>query len=96
MHPGSAFLVRGTINGTPATARWTDHQLDADAEVLERVDLIASVGLEHARPDGRALRLGLDDGPIAALLAVLRSFDDIREVELSVDLYLEEQGDVMS
>jgi hypothetical protein len=82
------FVVRGLVDGTPATARWTPTSFDCDREIERRVDVIVAMGdtfTNDAVPDFEAIA-SLDGPPLVALLTVMRAFSLVTSVEVSASL----------
>ena len=79
-----AFRLEGVVAGQPVEAHWTDTGLVVSEELLTRADLVVRLGEVFAHPDGSTISASLTDGPLRALLTVMRACDVVHYA--SVDL----------
>ena len=68
-----AFRLEGVVAGQPVVAQWTDAGLVLSEELLTRADLVVRLGEVFAHPDGSTITASLTDGPLRALLTVMRA-----------------------
>jgi hypothetical protein len=82
----TSFLIHGTVDGEPATARWRPASgLVCSAEVLRRALLVVALGDSFGGPDDRAhVPASLLDSPTSLFLTVLRAFSRVASVDVVV------------
>jgi hypothetical protein len=83
-----AFRLEGVVAGHPVEAQWSDAGLVVSEELLTRADLVVRLGEEFAHPDGSTITASLSDGPLRALLTVMRACDVVHFA--SIDLAAED------
>lgn len=79
-----AFRLEGVVAGQPVEAHWSDAGLVVSEELLTRADLVVRLGEQFAHPDGSTISASLTDGPLRALLTVMRACDVVHFA--SIDL----------
>jgi hypothetical protein len=82
----TSFLIQGTVDGEPATARWRPGSgLVCSAEVLRRALLVVALGDSFGASDDRApVPASLLDSPTSLFLTVLRAFSRVASVDVVV------------
>jgi hypothetical protein len=82
----TSFLIQGTVDGEPATARWRPASgLVCSAEVLRRALLVVALGDSFGAPDERTpVPASLLDSPTSLFLTVLRAFSRVASVDVVV------------
>ena len=83
----TSFLIRGTVDGEPATARWRPGSgLVCSAEVLRRALLVVALGdtFGGGRDDRAEVPASLLDSPTSLFLTVLRAFSRVASVDVVV------------
>ena len=83
-----AFRLEGVVAGQPVVAQWNEDGLLVSEELLTRADLVVRLGEVFSHPDGSIITASLTDGPLRALLTVMRACDVVHYA--SVDLATEE------
>jgi hypothetical protein len=83
MHRGQAFLISGTIADRPVQARWAYGQLQADPELLGRAEVVMGDGDQFTDDGIRILGPALHNGPLSALITLMRCFDVITVCEFA-------------
>ena len=84
-----AFRLKGVVAGQAVEARWTDQSLTLSEELLTRADLVVRLGEVFTHPDGPTIPASLTDGPLRALLTVMRACDVVHYA--SIDLAAEDR-----
>jgi hypothetical protein len=82
----TSFLIHGTVDGEPATARWRPGSgLVCSAEVLRRALLVVALGDRFGGPDDPDhVPASLLDSPTSLFLTVLRAFSRVASVDVVV------------
>ena len=79
-----AFRLEGVVAGQPVVAQWTEDGLVVSEELFTRSDLVVRLGEEFAHPDGSIITASLTDGPLRALLTVMRACDVVHFASLDL------------
>ena len=79
-----AFRLEGVVAGQPVVAQWTGDGLVVSEELLTRADLVVRLREEFAHPCGSIITASLTDGPLRALLTVMRACDVVHFVSLDL------------
>jgi hypothetical protein len=81
-----AWFVSGTIDGEPVAARWDPvarRISGCHPELLRRAEIVVALGEEFGVPGSReSVSASLTDGPVPALLTVIRAIDNILTIDL--------------
>jgi hypothetical protein len=82
----TSFLIQGTVDGEPATARWRPASgLVCSAEVLRRALLVVALGDRFGTPDDPdRVPASLLESPTSLFLTVLRAFSRVASVDVVV------------
>jgi hypothetical protein len=86
MEPTDLFVVEGFVADRRLVARWTNGVLLVPVEVLRRAEIIVALGERFRRDGGELVAASLDDGPLPALLTVIRAFDKIINAVVSSEM----------
>jgi hypothetical protein len=80
----AGFVLHGVVDGRPCVAKWSGDQLEADAELLRRAEVVIALGETFTCDDlPRQIPASLDDG-LPMMLTLVRAFSRVTSVELQV------------
>lgn len=85
-----AFRLEGVVAGQPVVAYWSDDGLVVSEELHTRADLVVRLGEVFAHPGGSTITASLTDGPLRALLTVMRACDVVHYA--SIDMAAEDDA----
>jgi hypothetical protein len=77
------FVVRGFVDGRPATAHFERGVLEADPELVRRAEIIVALGEEFVVGKRPKVHASLDGG-VATALTVMRAFSVVTSVHLEM------------
>ncbi|MCU1346362.1 MAG: hypothetical protein JWL70_2628 [Acidimicrobiia bacterium] len=84
MSSDELFVVEGFLNDRPAVARCTIDGVTMPSGLRRRCEIMVAMGDEFTSDNGgRVVQASLDDGPLPALLTVIRAFDKITAADVA-------------
>jgi len=85
---GAWFTVTGIVDGRPTTARWSPEDLDCDAQLLQRAQVVVAMGEHFGLPwsPRTAVPASLEGPPVIVLLTVMRAFSRVTSIDLHGEL----------
>jgi hypothetical protein len=83
-HRVTSFSLDGIIEACPVHAEWGGNRLVADPLLLERAELLVSIGEQFRAGEPEAFAASLSGPPIVALLTLIRACDRVQGIDVAV------------